>query len=65
MPESVPIKAMSLVGGDIDRLRLVNSERETGYRDAMYTSEDYNYDGKTEWQGMLRWLDKHGPDYKC
>jgi hypothetical protein len=31
----------------------------------MYTSEDYNYDGKTEWQGMLRWLDKHGHDYKC
>ncbi len=43
----VQIKAMSMVGGDIDRLRLVNSERETGYRDAMYTSEDYNYDGKT------------------
>lgn len=61
----VQVKAMSMVGGDIDRLRLVNSERETGYRDAMYTSEDYNYDGKTEWQGMLRWLDKHGPDYKC
>lgn len=60
----IQVKAMSMVGGDIDRLRLVNSERETGYRDAMYTSEDYNYDGKTEWQGMLRWLDKHGPDYK-
>ena len=56
---------MSMVGGDIDRLRLVNNERETGYRDAMYASEDYNYDGKTEWQGMLRWLDKHGHDYKC
>jgi hypothetical protein len=30
----------------------------------MYISEDYNYDGKTEWQGLLRWLDKQSPDYK-
>lgn len=60
----VQIKALSLVGGDLSRLRLVNRERETGYRDAMYTSEDYNYDGKTEWQGLLRWLDRHSPDYK-
>ncbi len=60
----VQIKAMSLVGGDISRLRLVNAERESGYQDAMYASEDYNYDGQTEWQGLLRWLDKHQPDYK-
>jgi ribulose-5-phosphate 4-epimerase/fuculose-1-phosphate aldolase len=60
----VQIKALSTVGGDRSRLRLVNSERETGYRNAMYTSEDYNYDGKTEWQGLLRWLDRHSPDYK-
>ncbi len=60
----VQYKALSMVGGDIDRLRLVKPERETSYREAMYTSDDYNYDGKTEWQGMLRWLDKHSPDYK-
>lgn len=60
----VQFKALSMVGGDIDRLRLVKPERETNYREAMYTSGDYNYDGKTEWQGMLRWLDKHSPDYK-
>ena len=60
----VQIKALSTVGGDRSRLRLVNSERETGYRNAMYTSEDYSYDGKTEWQGLLRWLDRHSPDYK-
>jgi ribulose-5-phosphate 4-epimerase/fuculose-1-phosphate aldolase len=60
----VQIKALSMVGGDRNRLRLVNPDRETGYRDAMYTSDDYNYDGKTEWQGLLRWLDRHSPDYR-
>jgi ribulose-5-phosphate 4-epimerase/fuculose-1-phosphate aldolase len=60
----VQIKALSMVGCDPSCLRLVDAQRESGYRDAMYTSEDYNYDGKTEWQGLLRWLDKHSPDYK-
>jgi len=45
----VQIKAMSMVGGDVSRLRLVERELESGYRDAMYASDDYNYDGKTEW----------------
>ena len=60
----VQIKALSMVGGETSRLRLVEQEREVDYRDAMYDSEDYNYDGKTEWQGLLRWLDKHSPEYK-
>ena len=60
----VQIKALAMVGGDHSRLRLVDTERETGYRDSMYTSDDYNYDGKTEWQGLLRWLDRHAPDYR-
>ena len=30
----------------------------------MSKSEDYNYDGKTEWAALLRKLDKEQPDYK-
>jgi len=60
----VQIKALSMVGGDLSKLRLVDSDRESGYREAMYTSEDYNYDGATEWQGLLRWLDRHAPEYR-
>ncbi|MEH6444393.1 MAG: class II aldolase/adducin family protein [Oceanospirillaceae bacterium] len=60
----VQIKALSMVGGDKSRLRLVERDLGNNYRDAMYDSEDYNYDGKTEWQGMLRWLEKHCADYK-
>jgi ribulose-5-phosphate 4-epimerase/fuculose-1-phosphate aldolase len=60
----VQIKALSMVGGDHNKLRLINPDREIGYRDAMYTSDDYHYDGKTEWQGLLRWLDRNSPDYK-
>ena len=56
----VLIKALSMVGGDISRFRLVKPERESGYRDAMYTSEVYNYDGKTEWQGLRAgWINSH------
>jgi len=60
----VQVKALAMVGGDHDRLRLVNPEHESGFRAAMYGSDDYNYDGKTEWQGLLRWLDRHCPDYR-
>jgi ribulose-5-phosphate 4-epimerase/fuculose-1-phosphate aldolase len=60
----VQIKAMSMVGGDKSRLRIVNRAQGSDYRDAMYDSEDYNYDGKTEWRGLLRWLDKNAPQYK-
>ena len=60
----VQYKALAMVGGDASQLRLISDEREAGYRDAMYKSDDYNYDGETEWKGMLRWLDKHAPDYR-
>ena len=30
----------------------------------MSKSDDYNYDGKTEWAGLLRKLDKNQPNYK-
>ena len=60
----VQIKALSIVGGDKSRLRLVEQERGSHYRDAMYDSDDYNYDGKTEWSGLLRWLERNACDYK-
>jgi ribulose-5-phosphate 4-epimerase/fuculose-1-phosphate aldolase len=61
---SVQIKAMALVGGDKSKLRMVEHKLSTNYQDAMYKSDDYNYDGKTEWQGQLRWLEKNAPEYK-
>lgn len=60
----VQIKALAQVGGDASRLRLISQQREGGYRDAMSVSEDYNYDGKTEWAGLLRWLERHASDYR-
>ena len=60
----VQYKSLAMVNGDVNKLCLISEDRETGYRDAMYTSEDYNYDGATEWKGLIRWLDKHAPDYK-
>ena len=60
----VQYKTLSMTNCDTDKLRLIDDQRESGYKDAMYSSEDYNYDGETEWKGLLRWLEKHAPDYK-
>ena len=60
----VQYKTLSMANCDTDKLRLIGDQRESGYKDAMYSSEDYNYDGETEWKGLLRWLEKHAPDYK-
>ena len=51
-------KALSMTNADHSKLRLISEQRKTDYSDAMYTSEDYNYDGETEWSGLLRWLEK-------
>jgi len=60
----VQCKVLSMTNGDTDKMRLIIKQREAGYRDAMYKSEDYNYDGETEWKGLMRWLEKNAPDYK-
>ena len=60
----VQCKVLSMTNGDTDKMRLINNQRETGYRDAMYQSEDYNYDGETEWKGLMRWLEKNSPEFK-
>ena len=60
----VQCKVLAMTNGDPEKMRLINDRRSIGYRDAMYKSDDYNYDGETEWKGLVRWLDKHHPDYK-
>ena len=45
-------------------LHLLDPQKVARYQDQMATSEHYNYDGKTEWAGLLRLLEKRSPDYK-
>lgn len=47
-----------------DKPHLIDSQRVARYQDQMYQSSDYNYDGTTEWAGILRRLDRLGPGYK-
>ncbi|MEE8264257.1 MAG: class II aldolase/adducin family protein [Gammaproteobacteria bacterium] len=47
-----------------DKMRLMDPKRVARYQEQMYSSEHYNYDGSTEWQSLLRKLDRQCPDYK-
>ena len=47
-----------------DKLHLIDPQRVARYQDQMYDSEHYNYDGKTEWAGLIRKLDRQQPDYR-
>jgi len=47
-----------------DKPHLIDPQRVARYQDQMYQSTDYNYDGTTEWAGLLRRLDRLAPDYK-
>ena len=60
----VQVKALSMVGNDHASLRFISDQRSDGYRAAMAESRDYHYDGETEWGGLLRWLERHAPEYK-
>jgi ribulose-5-phosphate 4-epimerase/fuculose-1-phosphate aldolase len=44
-------------------LHLIDAQKVARYQDQMAASEHYNYDGKTEWSGLIRMLDKRDPDY--
>ena len=44
--------------------RLIDAQSVARFQDQMYASEHYNYDGSTEWAGLLRKLDREQPDYK-
>lgn len=43
---------------------LLDAQKVARYRDQMAASPHYNYDGKTEWPGILRMLERTQPDYK-
>ena len=44
-------------------LHVLDAQKVARYRDQMEASEHYNYDGKTEWPGLLRMLDTRSPGY--
>ncbi len=46
------------------KLHLIDPQKIARYQDQMSRSEHYNYDGKTEWAGLIRMLDNRSPDYK-
>ena len=39
-------------------------QKAAEFSDDMYASDDYNYDGSTEWAGLLRKLERTQPDYR-
>lgn len=43
---------------------LIDPQKVARYQDQMAASDDYNYDGATEWPGLLRWLERAHPDYR-
>ena len=45
-------------------LHLIDAQKVARYQDQMAQSEHYNYDGKTEWAGLIRMLDRTGADYR-
>lgn len=45
-------------------LHPIDPQKVARYQDQMARSEHYNYDGKTEWEGLIRLLDTRSPDYK-
>lgn len=44
-------------------LHLIDPQKVAQYQDQMAASEHYNYNGKTEWPGLIRMLDRSGADY--
>lgn len=57
---SVQVKTLAMG----DEPRLIDPQRAARYQDEMYASDDYAYDGSTEWAALLRKLDREQPDYK-
>ena len=39
------------------------AQKVARFQDQMAASDDYNYNGATEWPGLIRMLDKRDPDY--
>jgi len=43
---------------------LIDSQRVARYQDEMGSSPDYNYNGETEWPGLIRMLERTQPSYR-
>ncbi len=43
---------------------VIDPQKVARYQDQMSASEHYNYDGRTEWPGLIRQLEIRSPDYK-
>ncbi|MEM6423396.1 MAG: class II aldolase/adducin family protein, partial [Pseudomonadota bacterium] len=57
---STQIKTLSM-GREI---HWMDPQKVARYRDQMAASAHYHYDGKTEWPGLLRLLERTQPEYK-
>jgi ribulose-5-phosphate 4-epimerase/fuculose-1-phosphate aldolase len=57
---SVQIKTMSMGRA----LHLIDPQRVAQYQDEMAASPDYNYNGETEWPGLLRMLERTQKEYR-
>ncbi|MFD0858655.1 class II aldolase/adducin family protein [Roseovarius aquimarinus] len=56
---STQIKTLAM-GRD---LHLIDPQKVARYQDQMAASEHYNYNGKTEWPGLIRMLESRGSDH--
>lgn len=57
---SAQIKTMSMGRA----LHLIDPQRVARYQDEMAASPDYNYNGETEWPGLLRMLERSQQEYR-
>jgi ribulose-5-phosphate 4-epimerase/fuculose-1-phosphate aldolase len=57
---SVQIRTMSMGRA----LHLIDPQRVAQYQDEMAASPDYNYNGETEWPGLLRMLERTQKEYR-
>ena len=44
-------------------LHLISDTQAERFQEQMYASPHYNYDGATEWPGLIRKLDRECPGY--
>ena len=44
-------------------LHLISDTEAKRFQDQMYASPHYNYDGATEWPGLIRKLNRECPGY--
>ena len=56
---STQIKTLSM-GRELHR---IDPQKVARYQDQMAASDHYNYNGETEWPGLIRMLKKRDPDY--